>query len=98
VKGRRAECGGQLGPDGDQRLPHDGKCRWIREATARHERRGEPARMELFGDLWARAVDDDHVVARSMEFEHDFDGVGGDAAAQLQRDSHQVVYSAFSFT
>ena len=86
VEGRGAECGGQLGPDGDQRPAHDGEGRRIREATARNESRSEPDRLQLGRDLRAGAVDDDDLVARRMPFERDPDRVASDATAQLQND------------
>ena len=99
VKGRRAECGGQLGPDGDQRPAHDGEGRWIRETTACDEPGGDPCRSQLGGDLWAGAVDDDDLVAGRVPFECEPDRVAGHASAQLEHDAlRHVVYSAFSRT
>ena len=51
VEGRRAECGGQLGPDGDQRRAHKGEGRRICEATARYEDSRDPPLVQLSGDL-----------------------------------------------
>ena len=64
VNRRGAECGGELGPDGDQRRAHDGEGRWIREATTADEAHGDAARLQLRGDLRAGAVHDDDLVAR----------------------------------
>ena len=98
VKGRRAECGGQLGPDGDQRPAHDGEGRWICETTAGDEPGGDPRRSQLGRDLRTGAVDDDDLVAGRVPFEREPDRVAGDASAELQHDARHVVYSAFRRT
>jgi hypothetical protein len=49
-------------------------------------------------DLRPGTVHDDDLVARRHSRAHDVEGVGGDAAAELEDDPRHVVYSALSFT
>jgi hypothetical protein len=98
VNRRGAERCGELGPDGDQRRTHDGEGRWIRGTTTANEAHRDTASLELRGDLRPGAVDDDDLVARSVPRPHDVEGVGRDAAAELEDDARHVVYSALSFT
>jgi hypothetical protein len=98
VNRRGAECGGKLGPNGDQRRTHDGECRWVRETTTTNEPHREATGLELPRDLWTRTVDDDDLVTGRASRAHEFERVGGDATPELQDDARHVVYSALSFT
>jgi len=98
VEGRRAECGGQLGPDGDQRRAHIGEGRRICVATARYEDSRDPPLVQLSGDLGAGSVNDDDLLARGVELERTPYGRRGDASTELEHDAAHVVYSALSRT
>jgi hypothetical protein len=95
---RGAECGGHLGPDGNQQLPYDGKGCWICHATAAHEPNRNPAFVQVGRDLRARAVDHDHLAPRIVKLDCAPRRGGGDASTELEDDPRQVVYSAFSRT
>jgi hypothetical protein len=98
LDGGRPEGNAQPSSDGDQRLAHDRERRRIGVAPATDEGDREPARLELRADLRPGAVDDDDLVTRCTPLEHVADRRGRDAPAELHHDSHQVVYSALSFT
>jgi hypothetical protein len=95
---RGAEDGGRFGPDGNQRLAHDGEGRCGCDTTTAHEFNPEPAPPELGSDLRSRAVDDHDLVACSDEVEGSTGRGGGDASAELHHNARHVVYSAFSRT
>ena len=98
LKRRGAECGGKLGPDGDQRLSHDGGGRWTRDAAAVHELGTDPPAGKLGADLRPGAVDDHDLVACLHVLENVDCRHFRDPPADLDDDPAHVVYSAFSFT
>jgi hypothetical protein len=95
---RGAECGGHLGPDGNQRFSHDGESRRICDAAACAEPNRNPSRVERGGDLWACAVNDDDLAPSVVEIDRELRADCRNAPAELQDDAGHVVYSAFSRT
>jgi hypothetical protein len=94
----RAEGGGQLGPDGKQRLAYDREGRSARHAAAAHELDWYSASPKLGADLRPGAVNDDDLLARTDEAQGSRCRDGGNASAELDYDATHVVYSAFSRT
>ena len=99
LKRRGAECGGQLGPDGDQRRAHDGESRRIRVPAAANERRrrsrARASSAVICGPApWTTTTSSPAAVAIADDVER----VARDTPAELQDDTHQVVYSAFRRT